>query len=113
MLYPVVMVGKIVEQVVREWCPSTTGPLLLLILYLHPAGRCYTNGSTLTVIVIRNACMGDLSQFVQLYGIHPVFTVFLACGIHVALVSLDTQGGVGGAVVYAEPTSSRQQWLVT
>ena len=23
-----VMVGKFVKQVVREWCPSTTGPLL-------------------------------------------------------------------------------------
>ena len=67
MLYPVVMVGKIVEQVVREWCPSTAGPLLLLILYLHPAGRCYTNGSTLTVIVIRNACMGNLSH-IDLYN---------------------------------------------
>ena len=28
MVYVAVMVGKFVKQVVREWCPSTTGPLL-------------------------------------------------------------------------------------
>ena len=28
MLYLAVMVGKIIEQDLREWCPSTTGPLL-------------------------------------------------------------------------------------
>ena len=28
-MYLAVMVGKFVKQVVREWCPSTTGPLLL------------------------------------------------------------------------------------
>ena len=28
MIYLAVMVGKLVKQVVREWCPSTTGPLL-------------------------------------------------------------------------------------
>ena len=27
-MYLAVMVGKCVKQVVREWCPSTTGPLL-------------------------------------------------------------------------------------
>ena len=27
-MYLAVMVGKFVKQVVREWCPSTTGPLL-------------------------------------------------------------------------------------
>ena len=27
-MYLAVMVGKVVKQVVREWCPSTTGPLL-------------------------------------------------------------------------------------
>ena len=27
-MYVAVMVGKIVKQVVREWYPSTTGPLL-------------------------------------------------------------------------------------
>jgi hypothetical protein len=27
-MYLAVMVGKFVNQVVREWCPSTTGPLL-------------------------------------------------------------------------------------
>ena len=27
-MYLVIMVGKFVKQVVREWCPSTTGPLL-------------------------------------------------------------------------------------
>ena len=27
-MYLAVLVGKIVKQVVREWCPSTTGPLL-------------------------------------------------------------------------------------
>ena len=27
-MYFAVMVGKFVKQVVREWCPSTTGPLL-------------------------------------------------------------------------------------
>ena len=26
-MYLAVMVGKFVKQVVREWCPSTTGPL--------------------------------------------------------------------------------------
>ena len=28
MVYLAVMVGKFVKQVVRGWCPSTTGPLL-------------------------------------------------------------------------------------
>ena len=27
-MYLAVMVGKFVQQVVREWCPSTKGPLL-------------------------------------------------------------------------------------
>ena len=27
-MYLAVLVGKFVKQVVREWCPSTTGPLL-------------------------------------------------------------------------------------
>ena len=27
-MYLAVMVGKFVKRVVREWCPSTTGPLL-------------------------------------------------------------------------------------
>ena len=27
-MYLAVMVGKFVKQVVREWCPSTIGPLL-------------------------------------------------------------------------------------
>ena len=27
-MYLAVMVGKFAKQVVREWCPSTTGPLL-------------------------------------------------------------------------------------
>ena len=27
-MYLAVMVGEFVKQVVREWCPSTTGPLL-------------------------------------------------------------------------------------
>ena len=27
-MYPAVIVGTFVKQVVREWCPSTTGPLL-------------------------------------------------------------------------------------
>ena len=35
-----VMVGKFVKQVVREWCPSTTGPLLPIMIewagYLVP-----------------------------------------------------------------------------
>ena len=27
-MYPAVMMGTFVKQIVREWCPSTTGPLL-------------------------------------------------------------------------------------
>ena len=27
-MYLAVMVGKFLKRVVREWCPSTTGPLL-------------------------------------------------------------------------------------
>ena len=30
-MYLVVMVGKFVKKVVREWCPSTTGPLEYLV----------------------------------------------------------------------------------
>ena len=48
-MYLAVMVAKIVKQDVREWCPSTRGPLHCppLILCLHLAGRCYTSGTTL------------------------------------------------------------------
>ena len=46
-MYSAVMVGKFVKQVVREWCPSTTGRCPpCLILCLHPAGRCSSSGTT-------------------------------------------------------------------
>ena len=47
-MYPAVMVGKFVKRVVREWCPSTTGPLLPTMTdsLLPLAGRCYTSGTT-------------------------------------------------------------------
>ena len=32
-MYLAVMVGKFVKQIVREWCPSTTGPLLPTMTY--------------------------------------------------------------------------------
>ena len=48
-MYLAVMVGTFVKQVVREWCPSTTGPLLPTMTdSLHASGRrCYTSGTTL------------------------------------------------------------------
>ena len=44
-MYVTVMVGKFVTQDVREWCPSTTGPLLptmtdSLCTWLGPSPRC-------------------------------------------------------------------------
>ena len=49
-----VMVGKFVKQVVREWCPSATGPLLPIMTdSLLASGRevlevrrCCTSGTT-------------------------------------------------------------------
>ena len=45
-MYLAVMVDKFVKQVVREWCPSTTGPLLptmtdsVLSHQIFPSQRC-------------------------------------------------------------------------
>ena len=47
-MYLAVMVGEFVKRVVREWCPSTTGPLLPTMTDTLPLpGRCYTSGTTL------------------------------------------------------------------
>ena len=43
-MYLAVMVGNFAKQVVREWCPSTTGPLLPTMIewagYLVPRDVC-------------------------------------------------------------------------
>ena len=46
MVYLAVMVGRCENKVVREWCPSTTGPVLTLCLHL--AWWCYTSGATIS-----------------------------------------------------------------
>ena len=47
-MYLAVMVVTCIKQVVREWCPSTTGLPLPTITdsLLAQAGRCYPSGTT-------------------------------------------------------------------
>ena len=65
MLYLAVLVGQIVEQDVREWCPSTTRPLLptmtdsLLAPGWEALYKQYHTGEFVEATILRPSTEGD------------------------------------------------------